>query len=1037
MGDGFMASFPSAPAALDAAMGIQRDLAERSRSDLTVRVRIGLHIGEVAARQGTLYGQAVNAASRIAAHAAGGEILVSEDILKAVGVAEVGGAAGRELRDRGLYWLKGFPDRWRLYELEWGDGGGAGAAIGLGPFVERERELADLRRSVEDAIAGRGGVVLIAGEAGAGKTRLTQELDAEAERRGMRILVGHCVEQESIPYLPFVEAFEDALVGPRSAESLRAALGDAGPEIARMAPAIRRTIPDLPTPVDLPPDQARRFLWLSVQEFLERAARSRPLLFVIEDLHWADEPTVMLLEHLATDLADMPVLILGTYRDVEVGPSHPLTRAIGQLARRRLVTRISLDPLSREGVARLIGGLAGQEPPAPLVSLIHGESEGNPFFVEEVFLHLRESGKLLDEQGRFRTDVRVEAWEVPESVRMVIEERLARLSKPTREVLTAAATTGRSFEIAVVERVAGVKRDRLAAALDEGEGAFVIGPAEGGGVRHSFAHELIRQTFLASASSVKRQVLHGRTAEAIEIVHADDLGERAADLVYHLSRSGPGASRARLVRYLRLAGEHAARASVFDDAAVHFEQALSLLGDEEREGRAEVLERLAMARRSLGHWDEALRTMHEALDLYQALGRTDAIGRVGWATVYHLAWAARFQEAVEVAQRALAGIGESPSADRARIASAAAWAMGLAGDHEGSTTTFDQARQLAEAIGDDRALADILHMETIHHLSFAEFPQGIGSGLRAAKVFEAEGALWDLASVLAFVGYEAGTIPRADVAIENTSRAAPIAERLGHLGATFMTLAARARVEGIGAGDIGAVEKLGVQMVEVCERGGLPWLYVGHLHVGLAAYWRGDEEEAERRLRLAVELEPPAAFAGQSASILALHLAHAGRADEAVAVVDALRPAFPVAGRVNTIGSWNVLFGSVEALAVAGRHEEAAALHPLVIDALERRGEWITFDCRLTRTRAAIAAASAGRFEEAEERFRSALAAAEELTLGIEAADVRRLLAGLLLGRAGGDAQEAGRLLDEASASYARMGMPRFEALARSMRPLG
>lgn len=165
-----------------------------------------------------------------------------------------------------------------------------------------------------------------------------------------------------------------------------------------------------------------------------------------------------------------------------------------------------------------------------------------------------------------------------------------------------------------------------------------------------------------------------------------------------------------------------------------------------------------------------------------------------------------------------------------------------------------------------------------------------------------------------------------------------------------------------------------------------------------------------------------------------MHLAYSGRSDEAAAVVEGLRPAFPVEGRVNTIGSWNVLFGCVEALAVAGRREEAAALHPLVLDALEHRGEWITFDCRLTRTRAAIAAAAGGRLDEAEEGFRSALEAAEELGLRIEGADVRRLYAGMLLERGGdGDAELAGRLLEEAAKGYAAMGMPGFESLARSM----
>lgn len=1029
MGDGFMASFPSVPQALDAAVEIQRELEAHNRGDpeRPVRVRIGVHIGDVTTRGGTLYGQAVNAASRIAAHAAGDEILVSDD---ATGAAN----DGRSFHDRGLFWLKGFPERWRLFELEWG-GEPAATSLGLGPLVEREAEVADLRRSVDEAIGGRGSLVLITGQAGVGKTRLTQEVDAEAERRGMRILVGHCVEQsDSIPYLPFVEILEEALVGNRSAAWLGAALGDAGPEIARMVPSLRRAMPDLAAPLDLPPDQARRFLWVSVQEFLERAARGRPLLLVLEDLHWADESTVLLLEHLAASLADMPVLVLGTYRDMEVGPTHPLARAIGQLGRRRMVTRIALDQLSREGVAALIGGLAGDEPPPALVALIHSESEGNPFFVEEVFLHLRESGKLLDEHGRFRTDVSVEEWEVPESVRLVIEGRLGRLSDATREVLTAAATSGRSFETPVVARVTGLKQDRLLTALDEAERAFVIGPAEGDGTRHSFTHELIRQTLLAGASSVRRQMLHARTAEALEIVHADDIEERAADLVHHLSRSGPGASRSRLIRFLRLAGEQANRASAFEDAVFHFQQALELIGDEEREGRAELLERLAIAQRSVGRWEDALRTLHLSLDLYEALGRTDAIGRVGWAMVYQLAWAARFEDAVGVAQRSLAVLGDAPSADRARIASAAAWAMGLAGDHEGSTATFAQARHLAEGIGDERALADILHMETIHHLSFAEFSEGIETGLRAAKVFEAEGALWDLASVLAFVGYEAGTIPRTDVAVENVARAAPLAERFGHLGATFMTLAARMRIEGVTVGDLGMMEKLGTEMVEVCERGGLPWLYVGHLHLGLAAHWRNAREEAERRLRMAVELEPPAAFAGQSASILAMHLAYAGRGDEAAAVVDGLRPSFPVQGRVNTIGSWNLLFGCVEALAVAGRREEAAALRPLVEDALEHRGEWITFDCRLTRTRLALAAFAGGRLEEAEEHFRSAIERAEELELRIEAADVRRLYAALLSERGGeADRDTARDLLDRATREYAAMEMRGLESLARSM----
>jgi tetratricopeptide (TPR) repeat protein len=223
-------------------------------------------------------------------------------------------------------------------------------------------------------------------------------------------------------------------------------------------------------------------------------------------------------------------------------------------------------------------------------------------------------------------------------------------------------------------------------------------------------------------------------------------------------------------------------------------------------------------------------------------------------------------------------------------------------------------------------------------------------------------------------------------------------------------------------------------MVEVCERGGLPWLYVGHLYVGLAAFWRGDAVEGERRLRLAARLEPPAAFAGQSASLLALHLAYVGRGDDAVEVVESLRPAFPVAGRVNTVGSWNAMFGCVEALAVAGRRDEAADLFPLVMEALELRGEWITFDGALTGTRAAVATAAAGRYDEADRLFAAAADASRELGLRIGMADVRRLHAGMLLERgAPGDPERARAMLDEAASAYGAMGMPPFEALSRSL----
>src|SRR5919106_3741921 len=250
LGDGFILTFPSALDGLHCARGIQRALAEHNRADpdRQVRVRIGLHHGETTERDGTLYGQAVHAAARIMSEAAGGQILASEL------VRELGDEAAIGFTDRGLFWLKGFPERWRLYEVGWGEPGNLPLASVAGPartpFVNRDNERAELRRAVELALGGRGGLVLVCGEAGVGKSCLIQEVNAQAEARGMRVLTGHCVHMEGVePYLPFVEILEQALLSPQSPMALREALGESGSEIARLLPSLRRVVPDLPAPL--------------------------------------------------------------------------------------------------------------------------------------------------------------------------------------------------------------------------------------------------------------------------------------------------------------------------------------------------------------------------------------------------------------------------------------------------------------------------------------------------------------------------------------------------------------------------------------------------------------------------------------------------------------------------------------------------------------------------------------------------------------------------------------------------------------------
>lgn len=1032
LGDGFLASFPSAAGGLRGAVGIQRELEAHNREDpgREVRVRIGLHQGEAVERDGTLYGQAVHAAARIMSEAAGGQILASSRIRD-----QGDGAVDAAFVDRGLYWLKGFPDRWRLYEVDWGRGAGARPRPGEGPprspFVDRQESRADLRRAMHAALGGRGSLALVCGEPGVGKTRLATEVCAEAETHGMRVLLGHCAEMDGgTPFLPFVEILEQALIAPQSPEALRALLGDAGPELARMAPWLRRVVPDLPPPLDLPPEQARRYLFLSVQEFAERAAHDRPLLLVLEDLHWADESSLLLLEYLIPQLSSMSALIIGTYRDSEVDAAHPLARILGQLVRWRLGVRVALDRLAEDDVRVMVRGLAGEDAPAGLVHAINAQSDGNPFFVEEVYLHLAESGALLDERGRVRADLRMDQLDVPDSVRLVIGGRLARLSDPARTVLDAAAPSGRLFEVDVVNRVAGLPLDSLADALDESERAGLIAPVPSDRTRMAFVHELFRQTVLAEVSSIRRQRLHARTAEALEQAHAADLDDHAAELAYHLSLSGPGTDAAGLVRYLRIAGDRAVQASAFEDAVAHFDHAAAVAPPGDRGGRAELLERLALALRSVGRWDDALRTMDESLALSEALGRTEAVGRLCTTMSYQLGWAARWQDAFVVANRGLSALGARPTSDRARLLASAAWVVGIGGDHATASSMFAEARALAGQLRDDRALAHVLHLETIHHLGYAELAEGVDTGLRAAEVFEAQGALWDLASVLGFTVYLAGTRRRHQQAATLAGRAGPLADRLGHLGALFLTIADRMRTRAVLPGDLAAVEANAREQLAVCERGHLPWICVARLYLGLAAFWRGDWDAAERELRLAVELEPPGVFGGQFAAQLAIYLANAGRPAEVMAIYEARRPGLPVAGRPNGIGTWNMLFGFTEALYLIGRTDEAAAFLPRILEALDLGDEWVALDGRLIRTRAGISAAAGRRWEEAERHYRAALEVAAADGYRIEQADVDRLYARMLLDRdEPGDRERAGGLLREAMRMYDSIGIPRFAAM--------
>src|SRR6202167_49945 len=228
------------------------------------------------------------------------------------------------------------------------------------------------------------------------------EMAEYASRAGFRYLVGHCYERdERVPFLPFAEIIESSLAEASSLDDFRRRMGDNAPELAQIAPSLRRAFPDIPQPLELPPAQRRRYLFQSVSETLARSAQTRPQLYILEDLHWADESTLALLVHIANRIHQLPVVIIGPYRGGYADDNPPLSHTLEELIRLRVRPQ-KLEGLSKDGVAQMLQGLSERETPESLVSLIFEESQGYPIFVEEVYRHLFEEGNIFDAAGSFR-----------------------------------------------------------------------------------------------------------------------------------------------------------------------------------------------------------------------------------------------------------------------------------------------------------------------------------------------------------------------------------------------------------------------------------------------------------------------------------------------------------------------------------------------------------------------------------------------------------------------------------------------------------
>ena len=599
-------------------------------------------------------------------------------------------------------------------------------------FVGRQREIGELVSALDEAIAGRGRLVMLAGEPGIGKTRTAQELAAIAEHRGVQVLWGRCHEGEGAPpYWPWIQAIRE-YAGYREPERLLSEMGPGAAAIAEIVSAVGEKLPDLePTPV-LGPEQAHFRLFDSITNFLRNASRTQPLVLVLDDLHWADRPSLLLLEFLAREISQSRLLVLGTYRDAGLARGHPLSRTLGELTREHIFQRMVLQGLDREDVGKFIEISAHSIPQSDVVETIYGRTEGNPLFLAELVRLVRQEGELTQDG--------LASVGMPEGIREVIGRRLGRLSAECNRALTIAAVIGREFGLDQVDQLSDdLSGDEVLEVVEEALAGGVIEEVEGVVGRHQFSHTLIRQTLVSELSTTRRVRLHARIVEALEELYGADAEAHASELAYHSTEAEAVGGSERLVRYSRLAGEQALARYAWEDAAAHFQRALKAkegtstatptvqAGPARDADTAALLLGLGRAQSFADRWEEALKSLARALDYFEEVGDVASAVATATCSVPPAAWSDFFPIVARVIQMVPP---ESHEAGR-MLSRYGALVANVESDYQAAQGAFSRALAIARKERDAS-----LEMRTLQGASFA-YLQALNRNESLTKAIEA------------------------------------------------------------------------------------------------------------------------------------------------------------------------------------------------------------------------------------------------------------------------------------------------------------
>ena len=565
-----------------------------------------------------------------------------------------------------------------------------------GIFVGRTRELSELLAGLESALAGSGRLFLVRGEPGIGKSRLADELVAQARRRGAWVLIGRSWEAGGAPaYWPWVQALR-TYIERNDPGTIRSLLGPGAPYLAQLLPELRGLFPELSEP-SLESESARFRLFEAATSFLKRATAERAIVLVLDDLHAADEPSLLLLQFVARELADKRILIIGAYRDVDPSLSESLTAALVELGREPSTRTIALSGLEETEVELFIE-LTTNVAAVELAAAVHSETEGNPLFVGEIVRLLAAEGRLADADA---------ALSIPQSVRDVIGRRLRHLSDEAYHVLVLASVLGREFALDALSGVAGVSEDELLDTLDEAMAARVVSDVPGSRSRLRFAHVLIRDTLYDGLTTARRVRLHRAAVEALEALYGAEAGPHLAELSHHAIA---GSDFDRGLRYARLAGDRALGLLAYEEAARLYSTALDALAlaapDDERL-RCELLLSLGEAQSRAGNTAEAREVFLEAADIARRLDLSTelASAAAGYGGRIVFGRAGADTRLVPLLEEGLASLGQDEVELRARLLARLAGALRDEHSRERRDALSRDAVELARTAGESSGLA--------------------------------------------------------------------------------------------------------------------------------------------------------------------------------------------------------------------------------------------------------------------------------------------------------------------------------------------